>query len=169
MWLVPKTICLFLGLAALGCAATTTGQHKVAKHPATKHPAVKHPGAKHPAVSHPEASHPAPSHPTPRGKTTKSAGAKAKRGKRATRSYQQAPTPERYKEIQQALAGKGYFQGEPNGTWGPDSVDALKRFQAEQNLTPDGKIGSLSLIALGLGPKRLSAQASPAPAPDTPK
>jgi hypothetical protein len=33
-------------------------------------------------------------------------------------------------------------------------VDALKRFQREQNLTEDGKIGSLSLIALGLGPKR---------------
>jgi len=33
-------------------------------------------------------------------------------------------------------------------------VDALKRFQREQNLTEDGKIGSLSLIAMGLGPHR---------------
>jgi hypothetical protein len=30
----------------------------------------------------------------------------------------------------------------------------LRRFQREQNLGDDGKIGSLSLIALGLGPKR---------------
>jgi peptidoglycan hydrolase-like protein with peptidoglycan-binding domain len=66
----------------------------------------------------------------------------------------QQPTPERLKEIQQALADKGYFKNEPDGTWGPASIDALKRFQHDQNLTEDGKIGSLSLIALGLGPKR---------------
>ena len=66
----------------------------------------------------------------------------------------QQPTPERYKEIQAALAAKGYFTGEPDGNWGPVSVDALRRFQHDQNLTEDGKIGSLSLIALGLGPKR---------------
>jgi peptidoglycan hydrolase-like protein with peptidoglycan-binding domain len=66
----------------------------------------------------------------------------------------QQPSPERYKEIQQALASKGYFKTEPDGNWGPASVDALKRFQHDQNLVEDGKIGSLSLIALGLGPKR---------------
>jgi Putative peptidoglycan binding domain len=76
----------------------------------------------------------------------------------APRYFQQAPTADRYKEIQQALASKGYFQGEPNGSWGADSADALKRFQADQSLMPDGKISSLSLIALGLGPKRLTAK-----------
>ena len=80
-----------------------------------------------------------------------------------SRSYQQAPTADRYKEIQQALATKGYFHGEPNGEWGTESADALKSFQAEQNLMPDGKINSLSLIALGLGPKRLTAKSDPAP------
>jgi len=87
------------------------------------------------------------------------------------RSYQQAPTADRYREIQQALATKGYLHGEPNGAWGADSADALKRFQADQNLMPDGKINSLSLIALGLGPKRLTAKSDPAPqagAPVTP-
>jgi len=77
------------------------------------------------------------------------------------------PTPERYKEIQQALASKGYYTGEANGQWGAESVDALKRFQADQNIAVDGKIGSLSLIALGLGPKRLSSQPRPAPPPST--
>lgn len=67
---------------------------------------------------------------------------------------QQQPTQERYREIQQALADKGYFSGPVDGAWGSESVEALKRFQREQNLTDDGKIGSLSLIALGLGPKR---------------
>ncbi|HUA86021.1 MAG TPA: peptidoglycan-binding domain-containing protein [Bryobacteraceae bacterium] len=75
------------------------------------------------------------------------------------RSAQLQPTPERYKEIQEALASKGYFKGTADGAWGADSVDALKRFQRDQNLTDDGKIGSLSLIALGLGPKRAAPAA----------
>jgi peptidoglycan hydrolase-like protein with peptidoglycan-binding domain len=81
------------------------------------------------------------------------------------RSSQQQPTQERYKEIQAALADRGYFSGTPDGTWGPESSEALKRFQRDQNLTDDGKIGSLSLIALGLGPKRMSAGVQPAPSP----
>jgi peptidoglycan hydrolase-like protein with peptidoglycan-binding domain len=72
---------------------------------------------------------------------------------------QQQPTADRYKEIQQALADKGYFQGPVDGAWNAGSIDALKRFQKDQNLDPDGKIGSLSLIALGLGPKRGEAAA----------
>ena len=76
------------------------------------------------------------------------------------------PSPERYKDIQQALAGKGYFQGEIERPMGADSADALKRFQADQNLATDGKLNSLSLIALGLGPKRtLTRPKPPAPAP----
>lgn len=75
----------------------------------------------------------------------------------AHRSAQQQPTPERYKEIQEALANRGYFSGSPDGAWGADSVDALKRFQRDQNIPDDGKIGSLSLIALGLGPNRAGA------------
>lgn len=85
------------------------------------------------------------------------------------RSYQATPTFERYKEIQQALATRGYYKGEVNGQWGADSVDALRRFQSEQNLEPDGKLGSLSLIAMGLGPRRITAQAKPmAPTVATP-
>jgi peptidoglycan hydrolase-like protein with peptidoglycan-binding domain len=72
---------------------------------------------------------------------------------------QQQPSVDRYKEIQQALADKGYFPGTVDGTWGPESVDALKRFQKDQNLEIDGKIGALSLMALGLGPKRGAASA----------
>jgi len=67
-------------------------------------------------------------------------------------SYQTQPTPERYQEVQKALADRGYFKGEVNGQWGPDSVDALQRFQTDQRIPNDGKINSLSLIGLGLGP-----------------
>jgi peptidoglycan hydrolase-like protein with peptidoglycan-binding domain len=84
-------------------------------------------------------------------------GTTAKHGKSThapRRTVQTAPTPERYREIQQALATKGYFKGEPNGRWGTDSIDALRRFQHDQNLGGNGKLDSVSLIALGLGPKR---------------
>jgi len=78
------------------------------------------------------------------------------------RTSQRVPTPDRYKEIQQALATKGYLpQESPNGVWDTSSVAALKKFQQDQSLEPSGKIDSLSLIALGLGPKRETA---PAPA-----
>jgi uncharacterized Ntn-hydrolase superfamily protein len=66
----------------------------------------------------------------------------------------QAPTPDRYREIQQALSDKGYFKGPVNGQWGADSVAALRTFQQEHNLDGDGKLTSLSLIGLGLGPNR---------------
>lgn len=87
----------------------------------------------------------------------------------AARRYrgQQAPTQERYTEIQQALAARGFLQSEPSGNWDAASVDALKRFQEEQNLPPTGKITSLSLIALGLGPRRnpMTATAQPQTVP----
>lgn len=76
---------------------------------------------------------------------------------------QAEPTPDRYREIQQALQQKGYLQGEPTGRWDAGSMEALKRFQQDQNLDASGKLDSLSLIALGLGPQRNnnSAQARP--------
>jgi hypothetical protein len=95
--------------------------------------------------------------------TKASSRLKGKIARKPLRSYQQAPTPDRYREIQQALVSKGYYKGEPSGEWSADSSDALKRFQADQNLMPDGKINSLSLIALGLGPKRLTAKSDAAP------
>lgn len=133
---------------------------------------------------------------TPPAKTKRAASAQAKpaagsakspaahgssrgraRGRYARRSagpsYQSHPDAERYQQIQQALADRGYFKGDVNGKWGDDSVDALKRFQADQKLDNDGKINSLTLIGLGLGPKHegsmIAPPASPSvPAPTTP-
>lgn len=89
-------------------------------------------------------------------KTSRNSGRSVK-GRRSARksgpSYQLHPDPERYQEIQKALADRGYFKGEVNGQWGDDSIDALKRFQTDQKLPNDGKINSLSLTGLGLGPK----------------
>ena len=76
------------------------------------------------------------------------------------------PSPERYKEIQQALVAKGYLQsGDAQGTWNQASIDAMKKFQADQKLDSTGKINSLSLIALGLGPRHDSPPAKPAETP----
>jgi hypothetical protein len=87
--------------------------------------------------------------------------------KKATwRNRQLAPSPERYGEIQKALVAKGYLKPEDGGgAWNQASVDALKRFQAAQNLESNGKINSLSLIALGLGPKHDSTPAKTAETP----
>jgi hypothetical protein len=96
-------------------------------------------------------------------KTTSARRGKKGPAKRVTwRNRQLAPTPQRYKEIQEALVAKGYLNPEDaNGTWTQTSVDALKKFQAVQNLDSTGKINSLSLIALGLGPKRETAAPKP--------
>src|ERR1039457_2726626 len=115
------------------------------------------------------------------GSASKSAGKKAsakkttasKSGKKAPvrttwRNRQTAPTPERYKQIQDALVAKGFLNPEgASGTWGQSSADALKKFQAAQNIESTGKIDSLSLIALGLGPKHDAPAAPPKP-PETP-
>jgi peptidoglycan hydrolase-like protein with peptidoglycan-binding domain len=86
--------------------------------------------------------------------------ARKRKNKPAGPSYQTHPDPARYQQIQQALAERGYFKGVVNGIWGDDSVDALKRFQADQKLEDDGKINSLTLIGLGLGPKRDTSSVS---------
>jgi Putative peptidoglycan binding domain len=102
--------------------------------------------------------------------STKHAKASAKRGKSKSaaanwRSRQLAPTADRYKEIQSALAQKGYLNQSPNGVWDTSSSDALRRFQQDQNLEPTGKLNSLSLIALGLGAKRGTPAGGVAPPP----
>jgi hypothetical protein len=88
--------------------------------------------------------------------------------RKAGPSYQSHPDPQRYQEIQKALTERGYFKGEVNGNWGDDSVDALKHFQADQKLPDEGKINSLSLIGLGLGPKHSGSSVTPASPTATP-
>jgi peptidoglycan hydrolase-like protein with peptidoglycan-binding domain len=65
---------------------------------------------------------------------------------------QSRPTKDRYAEIQQALTKGGYYEGTPDGVWGDSSVKALQAFQTAQGLDPTGKIDSLTLIRLDLGP-----------------
>jgi len=70
-----------------------------------------------------------------------------------TRVGQQKPSTERILEIQRALRASGYEPG-AEGVWDDRTTDALKRFQRDQSLASDGRLSSLTLIALGLGPRR---------------
>jgi peptidoglycan hydrolase-like protein with peptidoglycan-binding domain len=82
------------------------------------------------------------------GKSKKKSASAASTWKR-----QAAPTPDRYREIQQALIAKGYLKSEATGVWDTRSSEALVQFQADHNLSPTGKLSSASLIGLGLGSK----------------
>jgi hypothetical protein len=99
-------------------------------------------------------------------KTTAAKSKSAARRKAPSRPRtQQQPTPERNQEIQQALIDKGYLQEPPTGEWDAQSSEALKHFQADQQLQPTGKLDSLSLIRLGLGPKRQALTPASLPHP----
>lgn len=138
-----SVLCAFAGMAATPAAKTTS--HRKAKS------AAKKAGAKKAT-----------------GKTAKATGKLAKGKKPAPaaswRTRQQAPTSDRYREIQQALMAKGYLKTEPSGVWDADSVNAMQHFQSDQKITASGKINAPSLIALGLGAKSAGApEAAPLP------
>ena len=67
---------------------------------------------------------------------------------------QQRPAPERIQDIERALVDKGFLSAEPDVNWDQASSDAMRRFQQSQNLPADGRLSSLSLIALGLGARQ---------------
>jgi len=100
-----------------------------------------------------------PAHPSARGA---SHGRKSsKRSKRRERG-QQAPTPDRISEIQQALVKNGSYTGTPSGKWDDSTQDALRRFQESHGLNPTGKLDAKSLQQLGLG-SSITGVAPPAP------
>jgi len=79
---------------------------------------------------------------------------------------QAAPTTDRITEIQQALAKKGVFAGEPTGKWDDSTSDAMKRFQTSNGLAPTGKLDALTLQRLGLG-SETAGLAAPTPPPNS--
>lgn len=124
-------------------------------------PQTAPPAAKKPKTSTTKTS---PAKTATTGTSAKKTSAKkksTKSGKKAPAvTRQMAPTPERYKEIQQALIDRGYLKSEPTGVWDEASSAAMAQFQTERNLPATGKLTAASLIALGLGPS--SARAAPA-------
>ncbi len=108
---------------------------------------------------------------TPKKTTAKKTTARRKPVRRRAPARQTTPEKERIREIQQALTEHGY-PVEPTGAWGPQSTAALKQFQEDhkiKNLSGRGKLDSLTLIALGLGPKNGSEPSQPPEPPATPE
>jgi hypothetical protein len=124
------------------------------------------------AAKKPAAKAPAPSAKSGASKAAprKYAGKKSSGSTRGSRTAaarrpatQQQPDTDRIREIQEALVAKGY-NVEPSGVWGQQSVDALKKFQEDQNInnmSGRGKLDSMTLIALGLGPRRETPNKEP--------
>lgn len=164
--------------------AKNTTVHKTVASSAhtTKATGSSHMGAQQTAVSASKSGSKSPqlrtvsTHSTLKTAHSKSVNAKTVRGRRAVvrstaSTFQVHPDEDRYRQIQQALADKGYFKGEVNGQWGPDSVEALQKFQLDNKLPDiytDGKINSLSLIGLGLGPKHGAHMDDAVPTPPVP-
>jgi putative peptidoglycan binding protein len=53
-------------------------------------------------------------------------------------------------EIQQALAGRGFYQGEPTGVYDEPTVEAMRRFQQTENIPVTGYPTAHALRRLGL-------------------
>ena len=54
------------------------------------------------------------------------------------------------KSVQRALKSKGFDPGEFDGVNGPSTRAAIKKYQAQQNLTADGRLGPKTLDSLGV-------------------
>lgn len=68
------------------------------------------------------------------------------------------------RRLQEALAGAGFSPGAIDGIFGPQTREALIRFQNAKGLTPDGIAGPATWAALRGQPM----QPAPAPAPSAP-
>ena len=69
-------------------------------------------------------------------------------------------------QIQTALTGAGYMQGEPTGHWDASTQAAMQRYQADHGwqtkLIPDSR----AIIKLGLGPSTSAGTNTLAPSPN---
>ncbi len=121
-----------------------------------------------PSAAAPAAQSKKPHKPTHAARSTpasraSSRGKTSRRSRRSRVRKQLAPTPERIREIQSALANAGYYQEKPTGKWDATTADAMRRFQEANGLNSTGKIDALSLQKLGLG-SEVAGLAAPRPA-----
>jgi peptidoglycan hydrolase-like protein with peptidoglycan-binding domain len=96
--------------------------------------------------------------------TAKKKKTSAKSRRKPKLKGQTAPTPDRIKEIQSALQKDGSYEGTPTGKWDAATIDAMKKYQDKNGISPTGKIDAVSLNKLGLGS---STAGKGAPIPST--
>jgi hypothetical protein len=107
------------------------------------------------------ASHPGASQTSTTTAKKKKSSSKSK--KKAKVKGQAAPTPDRIRDIQTALQKDGSYQGEPTGKWDAATMDAMKKLQDKNGISPTGKIDAASLNKLGLG-SGTAGKGAPVPA-----
>ena len=66
------------------------------------------------------------------------------------------------KQLQEALVQLGYMSGKPDGKYGAKTVNAVKTFQKNNNLTADGVAGEKTLKLLFSGTAKAASTAAPA-------
>ncbi len=54
------------------------------------------------------------------------------------------------REAQQALKDKGFYNGPVDGVYGPLTQTAVRRYQEQQNLNADGRLGPETFSSLGV-------------------
>ena len=96
-------------------------------------------------------------------KAKKKKGSSSKSNKKSKVKGQAAPTPDRIRDIQAALQKDGSYEGEPTGKWDAATIDAMKKYQDKNGVTPTGKIDAVSLNKLGLG-SDTAGKGAPVPA-----
>ena len=65
--------------------------------------------------------------------------------------YQKGSTGETVRTIQTKLKRWGYYTGAVDGVYGSKTAEAVRYFQRQNGLTPDGVCGDKTLKALGIG------------------
>ena len=78
-------------------------------------------------------------------------------------SYSQPLTPQALMQVQERLRQLGAYTGRVDGVWGPDSQQALERFQQSRGLQVSGQLNQATAATLGVNPVELLA-ARPGPA-----
>jgi peptidoglycan hydrolase-like protein with peptidoglycan-binding domain len=108
------------------------------------------------------ASHPGPAQTSSTtAKKKKHASSKSRRKSKV--KGQAAPTSDRIKEIQTALQKDGSYEGEPTGKWDATTMDAMRKYQDKNGISPTGKIDAATLNKLGLG-SDTAGKGAPVPA-----
>lgn len=110
--------------------------------------ATSHKRTKAKTVTHAKTS----AHKTSHAKISKVSSKKSKRSRKPR--GQQAIDSDRTREIQAALIRERYLQGEPSGSWDPQTKAALVKYQHDNGWQTKVIPDSRALIKLGLGPSR---------------
>lgn len=85
-------------------------------------------------------------------------------------TLQKGSKGELVKYLQRSLAEAGYDVGKIDGIFGSETLSAVRAFQSDHNLTPDGKVGKLTWAAIkALADDDEPDEDKPVEAPDEPQ